>query len=134
MLRQGRLNIICSGTVTFSAGTTATAALTLSLSMPASAGTTTWMHEVILTTNCTGNISADIRAISTINGSTFYGDISASITIPGVAISKGLSVGAIHTRLRGLFTGNSNVAAFLLSSSATATITVNCIVQEFEGI
>lgn len=133
MFRTGRSNIIYSGSVTWTAGTTATSAMTLSFSLPASAGLTTLLHEVIFTTNCTAAISADIRPVQTIGGSSVNGDMSLSVTIPGLQTVKSIVVGGISTQVRGLFNNASAIIGLLLSSAATASITVNCVIQELEG-
>ena len=133
MLRTGRSNIIYSGSVTWTAGDTITSAKTLSISMPASAGLTTLLHEVIFTTNCTASISADLRPVMTIGGSTYYGDLNLAVSIPGLSTVKSLAVGAVNFETRGLFNNASAIVALLLSSAATTSITVNCVIQELEG-
>ena len=129
--------IIYSGTATWSAGTTYTSNQTLTFSKPASAGETTLLHEVIFTTNHTGNISADVRPVMTIAGSSYNSDLGLSVTIPGVATSKGISVGALHTQVRGLFNNATGIIGLLFTTTTTAAlsaaISVNCIIQELEG-
>lgn len=137
MLRQGKANIIFSGAVTWSAGTTYTSNQTLTFSVPASAGYTTLLHEVIFQTNHTGSITADIRPVQSVGGSTVYGDLGLSVAIPGVSTIKGLSVSAINTQIRGLCNNSSGIFAFLFTTTSTAAlsaaISVNCIIQELEG-
>lgn len=137
MLRTGRSLVIYSGTATWSAGLTYTSNQTLTFSKPASAGETTLLHEVIFTTNHTGQISADIRPVISAGGSTFYGDLGLSVTINGVASSKGISVGAVNTQVRGLFNNATGIVGLLFTTTSTAAlsaaISVNCIIQELEG-
>jgi len=137
LLRNGMSRIIYSGTATWSAGTTYTSNQTLTFSKPASAGETTLLHEVIFTTNHTGNISADVRPVMTIAGSSYNSDLGLSVTIPGVATSKGISVGALHTQVRGLFNNATGIIGLLFTTTTTAAlsaaISVNCIIQELEG-
>lgn len=137
MLRQGKADIVFSGSVTWSAGATYTSNQTLAFSIPASAGLTTLLHEVIFQTNHTGSITVDIRPVQTIGGSTVYGDLGLSITISGVTTVKGLSVSAVNTEIRGLCNNASGMFAFLFTTTSTAAlsaaISVNCIVQELEG-
>ncbi len=137
LIRMGRSNIIYSGSVTWSSGLTYTAAQTLTFSCPASAGLTTLLHEVVFTTNHTGNITADIRPVMSIGGATVYGDLGISITIPGVALSKSISVDAINTQTRGLFNNATGIVGLLFTTTSTAALTasisVNCVIQELEG-
>jgi hypothetical protein len=134
MFRTGRNRIVYSGTATWSAGSTATSAQTLTISMPASAGLTTLCHEIILRTNWTAAITADVRPVVSIGGVTAYLDIAKTITVSGQVTVKGLLVSGTIDKLFGLFNSGSLAISCVPASSASATLTLDCIVQEIEGL
>lgn len=124
-------SVIYTGSVTWSAGSTTTAANTLSISLTSSS--TTKLHEFAFSTVGGSDVTADIRPVSVIASSSITGDASITVAIPKPATVRGLSVSGKNIITRGLFNNGTVSLGFTLDASASATVTINLEVREIQG-
>ena len=134
MFRTGRSNIIYSSTITWSAGATSSTK-SFNVSVPSSAGLTTLAHEIQFNTSFTAPITASVFIVSTIGGSAInLTHANATITISGLQTVNGATVSGISTKMNGLFNNGTLLINCSVTATTTATVSVNCIIQELEGI
>lgn len=121
---------VCSGTLTWSSGTTATSAQTLTIS--ALGTTTTVSHEIFITNDGPYALTATVyKTISA--GSTISTDIGVSFSVPAISITAGVTVGAKSIQVQGLYNVNSGGIIRLTSAAAiTATVTNRVLIKELD--
>ncbi len=118
------------GTITWTAGTTATAIQTLSVATLTAINTTV-AHEVIITNDGHYDMTAAVYKIISASA-TFNADMNVNIAVPAID-SAGLTVDAKSVQVQGLFNIDLGLT-FTLSVTAaiTATVTNNVLIKELD--
>jgi hypothetical protein len=121
---------VCTATVTWTSGTTATSSQTVTIS--ALGTTTTVSHEVFITNDGPYDIAATIyKTISA--GSTISTDIGVSFTVPAIVTTAGITVGAKSAQVQGLYNVNlGGTIRLTLTAAITATVTNYVLIKELD--
>jgi len=118
-----------TATVTWSAGTTATSAQTLSIGVLTAVNTTATV-EIVLTNDGPYAITANAYKVISANGSIFTTSSVVTFIAPASVVSAGVTINAGRSNLAGLFNFNTGIILNLTVTAAfTATITNNVIIK-----
>jgi hypothetical protein len=124
------LAALFSATVTWTAGTTATASQTLTVGV-ITASATTATPELVVTNDGPYAITVNVYKTISANGSTFNTSAVMTVTAPAETISAGVTINAVRTSYTGLFNHNTGlIIRFTATAAFTAAVTNNVIVKE----
>lgn len=121
---------VCTGTVTWSSGTTATSANTFTIS--ALGTTTTVAHEIFVTNDGPYDITATVyKTISA--GSTINTDIGVAFIVPASVTSAGVTVAAKSAQIQGLYNVNlGGTIRLTVTAAFTAAVTNYLLIKELD--
>jgi hypothetical protein len=123
-------NKLYSSSTTLSSGTTATGAITLSLTMTALQTTST--HELIVSNNGPYDATVSLYKEHAIGTGTYTGDMGTAFLVPAVFTSGNVTVSAKNIQIQGLFSSDPPTLRITYTATLTAAVTNLVYIKELD--